>query len=767
MSLLKLKSIFSPTNTKFQDNQTDLSTFPRQFDNDFQQTNLQDFDSKFDDGLNIPLQSSLLDETSVFEEETKNKTTTYISNQISFGNSNLNYNENQIIPQTYGSNIGIEEPLLDSVLRGRVYDQVRFSTNFSDTNFFVLPEVPPFQDNRFLTETYDPRATTPKERTLYFNTGNTMGTLQYGEGGFMANVPSLQQGITDFSTAAGNNDTPFTPLSQLGVQFYNGENSDKNLSWESLYNANHSPKDNPGWMVSDEQGGGLNPIHYSPNVSRDNLNIGFNSRIYGERSGFGGQSRVSTTTKLQISQLGGDIEGLTELAFGGEPYIVSEIGNEGREKNRGGRFLPLERASTDVDRISKFLQSPEGVEFLIRQNAYALIPSSIIRRGNELYKVPQRFNSTLNPYQTLLAAGGRGIGQGVSNVLFRKGGLDIPLTDWIPGLTKEYGVDNTSAALEGLEGGLPIGTSNTGFSINDTFTAGGTGGKKTIGNMLKSGAISVANNIPGLSALVPLEKSYKGDEVTLQDIVSGDNIDIDYIAEVNKTTGNQKIKGQFKANKNVLAANITQVGFNDLSIPSPAKEENGLPFYFKDLRDKSYIFFRAYIEGLTENITPSYSTTNYIGRSEPVYIYERAEREISMTLKLVAQTKQELEMMYKKMDRLSSLCYPEYMDDTYGSRMKPPLTMLRYGELYGHTNNELMGFIKSLSYTVEQTSPYETDPGTGRVPKHIMATIGYQVIHKEVPRLGSTFYGINNRADDPTRLFYQGKLNKRTGIPKI
>ena len=45
--LLKLKSIFSPTNTKFE--KSDLTTFPRQFDNDFQQTNLQNLDSIYDD----------------------------------------------------------------------------------------------------------------------------------------------------------------------------------------------------------------------------------------------------------------------------------------------------------------------------------------------------------------------------------------------------------------------------------------------------------------------------------------------------------------------------------------------------------------------------------------------------------------------------------------------------------------------------------------------------------------------------------------------
>ena len=46
-----------------------------------------------------------------------------------------------------------------------------------------------------------------------------------------------------------------------------------------------------------------------------------------------------------------------------------------------------------------------------------------------------------------------------------------------------------------------------------------------------------------------------------------------------------------------------------------------MPFYFKDMRDGAFLFFRAYIEGLSENISPSYNSTQYIGRSEPVYTY--------------------------------------------------------------------------------------------------------------------------------------------------
>ncbi len=190
-------------------------------------------------------------------------------------------------------------------------------------------------------------------------------------------------------------------------------------------------------------------------------------------------------------------------------------------------------------------------------------------------------------------------------------------------------------------------------------------------------------------------------------------------------------------------------------------ENKGMPLYFKDLRDNNYIIFRGFIEGLSENISPSWTEENYIGRSEPVFIYERATRDISFTLKLFPQTKGELAPIYQKLNRLTSLCYPEYQkDENLNSkvRMKPPLVKFRLGELFGSENNEMLGFIKSLSYTYDDGSPWETKQGK-RVPKYILASITFQVIHMEVPsldfartnRFGDTsgennkyqFYGIN------------------------
>ena len=195
-------------------------------------------------------------------------------------------------------------------------------------------------------------------------------------------------------------------------------------------------------------------------------------------------------------------------------------------------------------------------------------------------------------------------------------------------------------------------------------------------------------------------------------------------------------------------------------------ESTGMPLYFKDLRDGSYIIFRGYVEGITEDLSPNWEEETYIGRSEPVHIYTGANRTVDFTLMLAAQTKAELHAIYHKLNRLTSLCYPEYAEDpnitvngTGKMRMKPPIVRFRLGELYGAetlTDNkpkELLGFLKSLSYTFPDESTWEIERGK-RVPKTISAAIGFQVIHDEVPSLtfaqeGATqaFYGINQPVD--------------------
>jgi hypothetical protein len=604
---------------------------------------------------------SLSNLKSVFEDEIKFRTEEFVFNRVDgINDSNLNFNTS--VPFTHGNfSIDIKPPILDTLLRGQIYRPVGSLNSSVSAEIFFIDKNKADVEQPYLKETFDPRIQKNTRMSPFLNTNLSVNSRQYG-------VKRLASNPTDFSSAGvGNN--PFIPLSQLGESPLDG------LSWENLYNSNHTPKDEPSHK-------GLTPISY-PNVNRDNLTIGSNETIYGDRTGARGFER------------------------GNEPYIVSGIGLDGREKNRGGRSTPLTRSLTDIDRLVGYFSSEQGIASTLYPNVNFFIPNTVIRKGDELKRVPQRFNNGYNPLSAAVGAF-RPFGNNVPFV-FSKSGINMGGSDgsfpFIPNPLnfKNYGDGKTVSHDVNITFGGATENGGGFFNLSD-----------------------IADNLTG-----KVRKFYDGD---------GD-----------KATLQKPIKGS-KIMDNGLGVVLTS-GANDGfdSNYNPEDKKDGMPFYFKDLRDNSYIFFRAYIEGLSENINPSWASHNYMGRSEPVWVYERAERELNFTLKLVAQTRKELNSIYEKMERLTSLCYPQYVGDiqNYGlNRMKAPLTRMRYGELYGKSNNELLGYVKSISYSIDQSSTYETEVGA-RVPRHIIATIGYQVIHNESPSLNMSesgrqkFYGIN------------------------
>ena len=205
---------------------------------------------------------SLLNLRSIFQSELEDNVDSFQSNQPNVFETKLNYNTQTSVAQTFTTDIENNPPILDSVLRGRVYDQIQFSQNFNTNNSFVLQ--PQNGTPAFRTDLFDPRSTTPKDRTLYFNTNQTLGTSQYGEGGFFTQVSSLGQNfdnnsITDFSTS-GLKGAPYTRLNDLGKSPLDG------LTWEKLYNSDHTPKNNQIHQ-------GISALNYGSIVNRDKLDI--------------------------------------------------------------------------------------------------------------------------------------------------------------------------------------------------------------------------------------------------------------------------------------------------------------------------------------------------------------------------------------------------------------------------------------------------------------------------------------------------------------
>ncbi len=469
------------------------------------------------------------------------------------------------------------------------------------------------------------------------------------------------------------------------------------------------------------------------------------------------------TNSRDMSVGGGVVLGLSSAglgnipgAFGGngnEPYIIRDIGDQDNPSN----YFPMTTLMRDASRVSKFLGSNKGEQFVINQN---------LMGSFQQYRPYYDAGSTI--LNTALPSEGLGTpiinfprDFGLTGALIDLVNTANTYTEWID--TRDTGADSLSV-IDGKNW------------FQDKTHAEREIARKPLayqlGDALESAASSVVNSlIPGGDTQSPKDPA---------GIKSG--VGITSKKNVNTSiSGERKPFGDYGKGDlmTLLPVEIPDKDSN-LNLPgnhSIAKDitSHGMPLYFKDLRDGAALFFRAYVEGISDTISPTWNSENYIGRSEPVYTYTNAEREIGFNLKLFANTKDELNMIYKKMNRLASLCYPEYKSEVVfkdgkvdeaetkelGSdariMMKAPLVKFRLGELFGSTNAEMTGFIKSLSFEFPDESPWEIQNGY-RVPKYITVSLGFQVIHGEVPSLdfardfdsknnatmGNSFYGINS-----------------------
>ena len=123
-------------------------------------------------------------------------------------------------------------------------------------------------------------------------------------------------------------------------------------------------------------------------------------------------------------------------------------------------------------------------------------------------------------------------------------------------------------------------------------------------------------------------------------------------------------------------------------------------------------------------------------------MYERAERDISFTIRVYPNNEEEFVAMYEKIERLTSLAYPKYeadVNDDSLTRMKPPFTELYMAHI-GQISKGQFGYIKSLSYTVNESGDWDAET---RLPRLFDIAVSYQILSKKPPSLrdGYKFYG--------------------------
>ena len=123
--------------------------------------------------------------------------------------------------------------------------------------------------------------------------------------------------------------------------------------------------------------------------------------------------------------------------------------------------------------------------------------------------------------------------------------------------------------------------------------------------------------------------------------------------------------------------------------------------------------------------TATWNNFQYIGRSENFYTYGGFTRQVSLSWTVVAQSKQELIPMYKKLNYLASSLTPYYTPKGYMTGNLVQLTVGGY--IY-----EQVGIITSLTYDIPEDSPWEigiSDTGdydpTVKELSHIIRVTGF------------------------------------------
>ena len=219
-------------------------------------------------------------------------------------------------------------------------------------------------------------------------------------------------------------------------------------------------------------------------------------------------------------------------------------------------------------------------------------------------------------------------------------------------------------------------------------------------------------------------------------VKEGDTTSLSTITITNDTdTGLGLIK---KSNDNKyktdLTDNINLHPYGD----TDASENDYIKFKIYDLVNRKYIIFRAFLSGIAETITPEWNSERYIGRPDNVHVYQGVERTMSFDFSVVPNSKQELPILWEKLNYLVGLTYPTWKSIGVGQRMEAPFISLTIGDMY----NDVPGFFSGLTVTVNDQSPWEIDNGF-QLPHAIDVSCEFTHIGKHTLASQGKHYDLN------------------------
>lgn len=140
----------------------------------------------------------------------------------------------------------------------------------------------------------------------------------------------------------------------------------------------------------------------------------------------------------------------------------------------------------------------------------------------------------------------------------------------------------------------------------------------------------------------------------------------------------------------------------------PPKEANDfIKFHFEVVTPKgnTMLFFRAFLDSLTDDYSANWTPIQYIGRGESFYTYDNSTRAINLSFKIAAQTRDEMRPLYQKVNFLASSTSPSY---TPAGFQTPTFVNVTIGDYL----EEVPCIVNSVNYSWNQDYNWEIAKGT-------------------------------------------------------
>ena len=461
--------------------------------------------------------------------------------------------------------------------------------------------------------------------------------------------------------------------------------------------------------------------------------------------------------------------------------------------------------ATDLERISKFLITPKGLQFIAKQELLSTQNPIVPGRPNRSTPLKGFYN----PLSTLAQVAASGTGLHIE-----RQGL-LPVFNSADKYEKTYLTLSNEQESNRLENlyltkvvGQTIGgarATSTGISTDRNLLLSYLGGS----GITKTNIQFADNRVYGLSntegrGVFTYTQVQLEDQISRGQTPTGLDIGQDFRRNIKRIPGNAKQrqtglfgKGATRDYLDPKVNKITRVGIGD-----PGKRTRdrshlyktdfdtidkvaALPLYegsvanlkshsrdfirfrFEVLDNETensatYVHFRAFLGAINDSYNGQWDSKQFVGRGDQFYNYKGFSRDISLSFTVHPQSREEMKAMYQKLTYLASTLAPDYSG--IGGYMKGNITRLTVGSYF----YRIPGFISSLTYTVPDNASWEIafdQPEGGNevdqleVPRHFEVSVNFTPIHDFAPQLMD---GTRNYA-----LFTPDQANARQRNPYI